>query len=97
MARYSLDCFNCGDILEYESIPGRSEECESCDADVRCCLNCKYYDRSAPNQCREPTAEFVSKKDQSNFCGQFTFRDRQGPSKSSDVEDARAKLEALFK
>lgn len=97
MARFSLGCWNCGDTLEYESFPGRSEECESCDADVRCCMNCKHYDRSASNQCREPIAEFVSDKEHSNFCDQFTFREGAGATKSSDAEDARAKLEALFK
>ena len=97
MARFSLGCWSCGETLEYDSTPGRSEECESCESDVRCCMNCKHYDRSASNQCREPTAEFVSDKEHANFCGQFIFREGGCKSNTTDVDDAKARLEALFK
>lgn len=96
MARYTFDCWKCGHVLEFDTTPPRSEECPECEVDVRCCLNCQHYDASVSRQCREPTGEFVSKKDHANFCGMF--EPRKDPAARDEVaDDARSKLEALFK
>ena len=57
---------------------------------------CTYYDTSAHNQCREPTAEFVSDKERANFCEMFRGVDGERGAKA-DVEAAKAKLEGFFR
>ena len=54
---------------------GRTQECPFCHTDLRCCLNCRFYDRSAPKQCREPMAELVREKDKANYCDFFRFKE----------------------
>jgi len=59
-------------------------------------LNCEFHDPGSYNQCRESNAEFVSEKDKSNPCDYFgPMRKKRSFVKKS--EDARKKLEALFK
>jgi len=50
---------------------------------------------SAYHRCREPQAEWVSDKEQANFCDYFEFGREDGRPKEKD--DARTRLEALFK
>ncbi len=45
----------------------------------------------------EPQAEWVSDKSAPNFCEYFEFGYREGASKSHKADDARKKLDALFK
>jgi hypothetical protein len=77
---------------------GRRDSCSSCDADLHVCLNCKHYDTSAYNLCREPQADRVLDKDRSNYCDYFSFREGQGkvPSGPSKL-DRKSKLDDLFK
>lgn len=91
-------CFACGKPLEDVEQPGRSEVCPHCRSDVHCCLNCFLYDEYAENRCRESSAEWVKDREKNNFCEYFSFRDSSGPGKTRQAQqDARAKLEALFK
>jgi hypothetical protein len=77
---------------------GRQEVCPYCRHDLHCCLNCRLYDEYAQNQCRESSTEWVSDRDKNNFCEFFALRESQVASGSSRrQEEARAKLEALFK
>jgi len=77
---------------------GRKDECPSCHADLRCCLNCRFYDAHAPKQCREPQADLVREKAKANFCDFFRFADQSGPAPSGGAADgARAALDDLFK
>ena len=72
----------------------RREECPHCGADLHTCIQCKFYAPGHHNDCREPQAEFVSDKERANFCDYFVF----GPNSDLHlVEDAKAKLEKLFK
>ncbi|MBN2712236.1 MAG: hypothetical protein JXR97_07335, partial [Planctomycetes bacterium] len=62
-----------------------------------CCSNCKFYDASANEWCREPMARSEKPRDpqQGNTCEYFLFFD----SASSDSErekEAKAKLSGLF-
>jgi len=90
-------CFFCGAEIEIlDRKVGRQEECPSCRRDLHACLQCRFYDRSYHNQCRENQAQIVSDKERSNFCEFFEFgRDAQGEKKA--VEDSKKKLEDLFK
>jgi len=64
---------------------------------VRCCLNCAFYDTHYANACREPNADPVLDKEAGNFCEFFTFSEHRQPRQSPTTDDARARLEALFK
>ena len=91
-------CHVCGKGLEESERVGRSEICRYCRADLHCCLNCRFYDEHAQNQCRESSAEWVGDREKNNFCEYFSFRDRaEAESKEKIRQEARAKLEALFK
>lgn len=91
-------CHHCGKPLEFEEKVFRNDTCKSCGSDVHCCLNCREYDESAPNRCREPQAERVDVKDRRNFCDYFSLREGKPTSASRDrASEARKKLEDLFK
>ena len=39
-------CHRCGWLWTLRDLPGRSESCPQCRADLRVCLNCKFHDRA---------------------------------------------------
>lgn len=88
------NCFHCKKELDASQRPGRGESCPKCGSDVKVCLNCRFYDRGAYNQCREPSAERVVDKDRANFCEFFEF---WTGSQATDNEDPLKKLRELFK
>ena len=94
-------CFNCGNILnEYSSNskPGRSDTCSKCCADVRCCFNCNFYDKSSYNECKETQAERVLDKNRSNFCDYFSLSTGITAVSESDArQEVLKKLNDLFK
>jgi hypothetical protein len=91
-------CHACKKSLAVGREVGRRDECPHCSADLHCCLNCRFYDRSAPKQCREPQAELVREKDKANFCGFFVFADTApGSSPSRETDRARKALDDLFR
>ena len=67
-------CFSCnGDLSDLFHI-SRSTVCPHCGADVRVCLNCRFYDPGAHWECREDIPEEVKEKDRANFCEYFQLR-----------------------
>lgn len=91
-------CHACRKELSLGREVGRTDECPHCRADLRCCLNCKFYDRSAPKQCREPIAELVREKDKANYCDLFVFSETgTAGSPVPDTEITRKALDDLFK
>ena len=90
-------CFFCGKTIEGLDLIRREEVCPHCRSDLHCCLNCQFYDEYAQNKCRESSAEWVSDRQKNNFCEYFSFQTVNTASKNRDREEARAKLEALFK
>jgi hypothetical protein len=74
---------------------GRKEVCEKCNWDARVCKNCRFYDRNAYRECKEPQAEFVNDKEKNNFCSYFSAND-QAPAGQSDADKAKQKLDSLF-
>lgn len=94
MARFEFQCWSCGALVEADGV-FRSDTCSECEHDLKVCKNCRHYERSASNECREPSADFVPNKERANFCGYFAPRtDRI--EKDGEVADARARLDALF-
>ena len=88
-------CHHCKGPLDLPRLVPRGETCPRCGRDVRCCLNCTFYDPYAQNQCREPIAEPVLEKDMANFCEFFSVADRN--PEADEAATARRKLEELFR
>jgi hypothetical protein len=74
----------------------RNDECPHCRMDMRSCKNCQYYDPSYHNECREHISEYIPDKERATLCGMYMpFQGVR--EKGEDVNEAKAKLEALFK
>jgi hypothetical protein len=91
-------CHACKKALDLGREVGRRDDCPFCHADLHCCLNCRFYDRAAPKQCREPQADLVREKDKANFCDYFVFLEKAGafPAGTKNHETRKA-LDDLFK
>ena len=93
----SVTCYKCQKEVQVESNQdiSRSEECQHCYTSLRCCHMCKFYDKSAYNECKEPTAERVLDKEKANFCDFFKIANSK--SDSDQTQDLLAQANALFK
>lgn len=90
-------CQACKKPLSIGRETGRREVCPFCSADLHACLNCRFFDRSAPKQCRESQADLVREKDKANFCDYFVFAETAaGASATGEVAEARQALHNLF-
>ncbi len=91
-------CHACRRALVLGGAIGRRDACPACGADLRCCMNCTFYDRAAPKQCREPVAELVQEKSRSNYCDYFAFAETAARGASDEaVRNSRKALDDLFK
>ena len=98
MATDTLNCWRCGAEVVDEPLPlSRTAECRQCRAELHVCRMCEFYDTTRANACREPVAEAVADKTRANFCGWFRPRPGLGPTADTAAEEARRRLEALFK
>jgi hypothetical protein len=89
-------CQHCQKEIPPDLFIGRQAQCPFCSADLHCCQNCLFHERSAYNDCREGQAERVLDKNRSNFCDFFIFRDSKENS-GAPAANPEDKLEALFK
>ncbi|MBX3732376.1 MAG: hypothetical protein KF791_07245 [Verrucomicrobiae bacterium] len=91
-------CHRCGWEWAFRDLPGRSETCPQCRADLRVCLNCAYYDSRSAHQCRDGRADPVEAKEQANFCEYFDFalRSWNTPGVNPRADEARATLRSLL-
>jgi hypothetical protein len=96
-------CHHCGREVSLSSALGRTDACPFCQVDLKCCLNCRFFDPGANNQCREPQAEWCPEKAKANFCEYFQFRETSpltapGMGGAQSTEDkARRAFDQLFK
>jgi hypothetical protein len=88
-------CYGCGATLVFDGPIGRRTTCPECDADLHRCINCKHYDLSAGNECREPHAERIVNKEASNPCDLFQLGDG-APRRRRSAKSAKDALRALF-
>jgi hypothetical protein len=88
-------CYGCGAGLTFDGPIGRRTTCPECDADLHRCINCKHYDLSAGNECREPHADRIVDKESSNPCDLFQLGDGASRRRARSSE-ARNRLAALF-
>lgn len=90
-------CHVCNKDLSVDPKVGRKDECPSCGADLRCCLNCVFYDRAVSKQCRETVTELVREKGKANFCDYFVFAENRIAATDAGSAQARKVLDDLFK
>lgn len=90
----TFHCYSCGAEINAVDRVGRQDTCD-CGVDLHACRNCKFYDESAYNSCRETSADVVRDKEKGNFCDYFEPGDQQGDGKSK--ADLLSAAEALFK
>jgi hypothetical protein len=94
-------CWSCGNEQIFEVKVGvkvgRRDSCPHCAADLHVCKNCRLYDPSIHNMCREPEAAYIRDREAANFCAHFDFRDAEAPAVQENVTAAKMKLEDLFK
>ena len=101
MNEVTFACYSCGHripLLSAEKIL-KKDACPQCGNDLHCCRNCRFFDTSVHNECRETQTEWVRAKDKANFCEYFqptTRVDLTGKSGASE-NDARKKFDSLFK
>ncbi len=95
----SYFCYKCNSELTLPNGPvSRNESCDACKTDVKCCLNCKHYDKSCYNECKEPQAERVLDKDRSNLCDYFKiYEGQRGNLGTKNKLDSISDLDDLFK
>lgn len=89
-------CHACRREVEPPDPVGRKAVCPFCRTDLRCCLNCRFHDSAAYNQCHESQADRVLEKDRANFCEYFRYREG-GSQPGSGTPPGRDRLEGLFK
>ncbi len=92
-----LHCYHCGHPYS-ETLVSRQDTCDKCGKDVRVCRNCRHFDKSANNECREEQAPRQVEKEKSNFCEWFqantgAVKGANAPTKN----DLKSASDALFK
>jgi hypothetical protein len=77
---------------------GRQDDCANCGAATRCCRNCKHYEKTANNECREEQASRQVDKEKGNFCEWFQVRTGPAGSATAPTRDSlKSAADALFK
>ena len=95
-------CHHCGKEVKLLSGLQRTDSCPFCISDLKCCLNCRFFDPGVSHECREPQADWVVEKSRANFCEFFEFREtsslgRPGASSQASADQARAAFDSLFR
>lgn len=92
-----MKCWNCGTEIDVRERVEFRAACPSCDRALHACRNCRHYDPSYYNQCRETAAERVVDKERANFCEFFAPGTGAQVRRAPSSAPAREQLEALFK
>ena len=101
MPELAFSCFNCGQriqVLAGQKVL-KADTCPQCDTDLHCCKNCRFFDPSVHNECRETQAEWVRYKDKANYCDYFEASTRMNLTRKAGIpaDDVRKKWDSLFK
>ena len=91
-------CHHCGTEWHSEIMkqPGVKEICPDCSYYLHCCLNCRFYEPGAHNECHIPTTDYVGDNEGCNFCDEFEFADADEVRDDGETQAARDVLEKLF-
>jgi hypothetical protein len=95
------NCHRCGAEVLLDTVQ-RTDGCRTCHSDLKVCLNCRFFDPGANNQCAEPQAEWCPDKEKANFCEFFEFREVAGNrpgmgGRYSEADRAKRAFDSLFK
>lgn len=90
-------CHHCRNEVVLLAAIQRTDSCSSCYSDLKCCLNCTFYDPGRNNQCSDPAAEWVPDKSKANFCEFFTFRNQAATAGAGAKAGAKSAFDSLFK
>lgn len=93
-------CACCGAAIGDPRAIGRRDSCAACHRDLHTCLQCRWYDRAAYNECHEPRAERVVDKEHANFCDYYVCHGAVRKELEADtLAEGKAKrmLDALFR
>ena len=92
-------CQFCGTTVTVSEPIPRESSCEGCRRDYHSCRQCRHYDPTRNNACRETEADLVEDKERRNFCEFFAFNPAPFNAATKDARreaQARSKLDALF-
>lgn len=94
-----LKCARCG--AHVDSVPSPEDACRDCGSDLHTCTNCRHFDSSAPNECRQAIEVRVAAKAKENDCDLFApklVQEFAGDSAPGGTKrDAKAAFDDLFK
>jgi ribosomal protein S27AE len=90
-------CSLCNYAVEIDKFFTRKSRCPKCGGDLHICLNCRFYSETSHNKCLEPKAEFQRTRDRANFCDYFLFRESSSVSSGKEKDEAKKRLEDLFR
>lgn len=90
-------CAVCGEKQLASSGVELDSTCWKCGADLHTCTHCRYFDSSAPRECRQPVKDYVSSKAKRNSCELFEAKEAQEHGQNESPSDAKAAFDALFK
>ena len=91
-----MKCVFCGERVKLTLPVRKADDCPGCGRDLRCCMQCMFYDPSAYNECREVQAERVVGSERANSCEYFSPSGGK-PVGDTRTGDAKKALEALFR
>lgn len=91
-----MKCVFCQNEVEVIDRVGVRDDCEKCGRPLHCCLQCKFYDRSAFHECLERVEHRIQDKDRGNYCDLFSFG-RDAVEKTTDKSKIKSELDNLFK
>ena len=91
-------CYKCGaEWIAEKKRPAFKEYCDSCTSYLHCCMNCRFYDAHANNNCTITSSEWVKDKAGPNLCDDFEFATGPKQAKSEkELRQSRNAFDALF-
>jgi hypothetical protein len=99
--RRTIRCAECSANAQFMDELKPTDTCRGCNADLRTCRNCKFFDPGAPNECMQPVPRRIDGKNVRNECPLFKpkilFEKAVEEKREGPVNDARKAFDDLFK
>ena len=102
-----MRCAMCGNIIPASTQIQLESQCPKCQADLRSCKHCRYFDTGARLECTQPILKRIMAKDRRNECEFFDPRtsvERETTSPNGrpvagpvTAKDARSAFDDLFR